>query len=105
MMAAINGVYLRHQSAQSHPEADPTAFEIWRQTNSQSMRAFLVAFWGTLIIQMSITFLNLTSAEYSDLIGSTGGVLSMFTLFFGLLIAGFMNVKAARIKWEAGIRA
>jgi hypothetical protein len=104
MAAALYGVNLRHRTADDCPNVDPHAFAQWLRAVCVSMCALVFACWGTLVVQMAITFMRLSAADYSSPMGNVGGIISMFTLLGGLIVGGLMNVKATRLRWQAGIR-
>lgn len=104
MFAALYSVRLRHSSLMSHTDFDPRLYKEFLRISRYSMYAVVFACWGTLIVQMAITIGRLNAADYSNPLGEAGAVASLFILLGGLVVGGFMNVRAANLRWQAEIR-
>jgi len=97
---------LLRRTAADYPGVDPAKFEEWHRADIRSAIAFLIASWGVLLIQIGLL---VTAGILAAVLGIDArlvtGVAQVggFVLFLiGLVVAGTLGSKAARLKKEAG---
>lgn len=97
---------LLKRTAADYPGVDPEQFAVWHKADLMSAYAFLIASWGTLLIQIIVLVMAGTvSALAGNETALYAGYGISFAVFIGLLVwAAVLGEKAKKLKKGLGIK-